>query len=69
MRRHDLGVFQRAAGFEVSGDASCSKRIAADLDLEAQLAGATPDQRGCLATLDDALGAADGGGRVDGYRR
>ena len=36
MRGHGLGVLQRAAGFEVGGDAGCSKRVTTDPDLHAK---------------------------------
>jgi hypothetical protein len=36
MRGHELGVFERAAGFEVGGDTGCPESVAADLDLHAE---------------------------------
>jgi hypothetical protein len=40
---HGLRVFEGAAGFELGRDAGCSKRVIADLDLHAELAGGAPD--------------------------
>jgi hypothetical protein len=37
VRRHQLGVFEGAAGFEVGRYASCPEGVAADLDLQAEL--------------------------------
>jgi hypothetical protein len=43
VRRHSLGVFERAAGFKVGGDPGGAEGVAADLDLHAKLPGAALD--------------------------
>jgi hypothetical protein len=43
MRRHGLGVFQRAAHLEVGGDAGRAEHVATELDLEAGFGGAPAD--------------------------
>jgi hypothetical protein len=41
MRRHRLGIFEHAAGLKVGRNAGCPEAVAADLDLHAELRGAT----------------------------
>jgi len=43
MRRHRLGVFERAAGFKVSRDAGCPEGVATNFDGQAQVGGPSPD--------------------------
>src|SRR5580704_14029250 len=48
VRGHELGVFERAAGFEVGRYASCPEGVATNPDLQADFAGAALDHAVCI---------------------
>jgi len=56
VRRHDLGVFERAADLEIRGDAGCTEYVAAELDPETGFGRAPADHAIGVDTVHRLIG-------------